>query len=369
MEYRQRRLIAAVVLVLSLFIVAYLVFFTPSEENIPTPTATAALENSALSWTPLPVATETDIKRTAEAADAARDMTPSTGVDSSASPAGMREPAPMPEWMGRIESSPVNTICPGAASRHVPVANAQELTQALETAQAGDQIVLAPGKYAGNFSISASGEQGKQIWICGPREAVIDSGGPANGTALLITGSMVGVWGISVTNAQTGILVDGGTQVQIDYVAVSTTGGAGIAFQSNASDGVVQDSLIHHTGLTAGSSGVGVSVGAPAGASSDELDQNDNMRISRTRIWDTAAESIRVREGSTGGLLDYNSFDGTAMTTGDSWVDLRGNEYVVRGNVGVGSPGDGFQTHNVGNLGWGKQNTFTMNTVQLDGPG
>jgi hypothetical protein len=40
-EYRQRRLIAAVVLAGSLILVGYLVFFTPSESEIPTPTATA----------------------------------------------------------------------------------------------------------------------------------------------------------------------------------------------------------------------------------------------------------------------------------------------------------------------------------------
>jgi hypothetical protein len=45
-EYRQRRLIAAVIFAMSLLIVGYLVFFTPSESNIslPTPTATLAGE-------------------------------------------------------------------------------------------------------------------------------------------------------------------------------------------------------------------------------------------------------------------------------------------------------------------------------------
>jgi type II secretory pathway component PulM len=56
-EYRQRRLIAAAILIISLIVVAYLVFFTPSESRIelPTPTVraseTARFMGGAPSWT------------------------------------------------------------------------------------------------------------------------------------------------------------------------------------------------------------------------------------------------------------------------------------------------------------------------------
>ena len=47
MEFRQRQLIAAVILAVSLVLVAYLLFLTPSETTISTPTPTSA-ESSGL---------------------------------------------------------------------------------------------------------------------------------------------------------------------------------------------------------------------------------------------------------------------------------------------------------------------------------
>ena len=79
MEYRQRRLIAAVILALSVVIVAYLIFYTPSESNIATPTPTA-VDASGTPWTPLPSTPESDDKRTAEAVDAQQEAAPESEV-------------------------------------------------------------------------------------------------------------------------------------------------------------------------------------------------------------------------------------------------------------------------------------------------
>ena len=74
MENRQRQLIAAVILVGSLVIVGYLIFFTPSESNLPIPTPTTAPSQPI--WTQLPSTPESDEKRTAEAGAAQRALTP-----------------------------------------------------------------------------------------------------------------------------------------------------------------------------------------------------------------------------------------------------------------------------------------------------
>jgi hypothetical protein len=47
-EDRQRRLIAALILVVSLVIVAYLVFFAPGESNIVVPTPTTTEQSSQI---------------------------------------------------------------------------------------------------------------------------------------------------------------------------------------------------------------------------------------------------------------------------------------------------------------------------------
>lgn len=372
MENRKRQAIAAAVLVLSLVVVAYLVFFTPSETKVSTPTPVTTLQaTSGPLWTQLPSTPETDDKRTAEAGAAQAELTPEDDTDQAAAP--MRQMAAMPEWMGRVASNPENAVCPGPAVRTVSVKNGNELAQALANAVAGDQIVLAPGTYQGNFELAVSGEASKRIWICGPREAIIDSGGISEGDGLRITGNYTGVWGITVSNAQTGILVDGADYVHIDNVEVHTIGDEGIRFQGNATDGVVQDSSIHYTGLHNEKLGEGIHVGSAVSSWGDisqgEPDKSDRVAILRNRIWDTTAESIDLKEGTSNGMVEYNSFDGTSLTAADSWVDVKGNGYVISGNVGTTSPGDGFQTHNIDDMGWGRDNQFRSNTAQVSGDG
>ena len=370
MEYRQRRLIAAATLALSVVIVVYLIFFTPSESNIATP-APSAVDASAQPWTPLPNTPESNDKRIAEAVDAQREHTSESEVEVASEE--FREMAAMPPWMGRIASSPENPDCPGTPARTVEVADADGLTVALENAEAGDRISLAPGPYQGNFVIAASGEQDNRIWICGPREARIDSGGHKNGYGLHITGSYVGVWGLTVSNAQKGIVVDGGDFVQIDFVDVHTIGDEAVHFRGTATDGVVQDSLVHHTGLRRDKFGEGIYVGSAVSnwgkISNGEPDKSDRIAILRNRIWDTTAESIDLKEGTSDGRVEFNSFDGSRLIGADSWVDVKGNNYLVHGNLGVASPEDGFQTHNIDDLGWGQDNRFIANTAQVSGPG
>ncbi|MEZ4505887.1 MAG: right-handed parallel beta-helix repeat-containing protein [Thermomicrobiales bacterium] len=373
MDHRLRRLVAAAVLALSLIVVIYLVFFAPSETRISTPTPdTSTQESSGPIWTMLPSTPESDDKRTAEAlAVQQEEATPASEDEQGDSPS--RQMAEMPLWMGRVASNPENAVCPGPATRTVSVANASELTQALASAVAGDQIELAPGVYQGNFELAASGESSKRIWICGPRDAVIDSGDIREGYGLHITGSYAGVWGITISNAQKGIVVDGGDFVQVDNVEVHTIGDEAIHFRGNATDGVVQDSLIHYTGLRREKFGEGIYVGSAVsnwGEITDgEPDKSDRVAIRRNRIWDTTAESIDLKEGTSNGVVEYNSFDGSGLTEADSWVDVKGNGYRIVGNVGTTSPEDGFQTHNIDDMGWGRENQFVSNTAQVSGEG
>src|SRR6185503_17318769 len=75
-----------------------------------------------------------------------------------------------------------------------------------------------------------------------------------------------------------------------------------------------------------------------------------------------------IKEGTTGGKIIGNVFDGSAQSGhfNNSWVDVKGNGYLIQGNTGRKTLEDGFQTHEVVK-GWGTGNTFTGNTAQLDG--
>lgn len=53
------------------------------------------------------------------------------------------------------------------------------------------------------------------------------------------------------------------------------------------------------------------------------------------------------------------------MTAADSWVDVKGNDWIITNNIGIDAPHDGFQTHAILD-GWGERNTFHGNTATVD---
>jgi hypothetical protein len=57
-----------------------------------------------------------------------------------------------------------------------------------------------------------------------------------------------------------------------------------------------------------------------------------------------------------------------SISAADSWVDVKGDDWVITGNRGENSPRDGFQVHIV-LPGWGDRNTFSGNTSRLSSPG
>jgi hypothetical protein len=75
----------------------------------------------------------------------------------------------------------------------------------------------------------------------------------------------------------------------------------------------------------------------------------------------TTAEAVDVKEGTTGGVVAGNHFDGGALSGADSWVDIKGDDWRITGNEGTNSPTDGYQTHQI-KRGWGDRNIFAGNT-------
>jgi len=56
------------------------------------------------------------------------------------------------------------------------------------------------------------------------------------------------------------------------------------------------------------------------------------------------------------------------MTGADSWVDVKGNAWTVKGNRGHLTPQDGFQVH-VEAPGWGRDNEIAGNSGDLGADG
>lgn len=84
--------------------------------------------------------------------------------------------------------------------------------------------------------------------------------------------------------------------------------------------------------------------------------------MAENTIGPTTSESIDIKEGTVGGLVVGNRFDGSGTAGADSWVDVKGTAWLIEGNQGTGAPLDGFQTHQILER-WGERNVFRGNTV------
>jgi len=294
-----------------------------------------------------------------------------------------------PRAAGRRDDA--SDLYAGPHARLVPVTTAGELAAALSAAAPGDLIRLAAGTYAGRFTIAASGSAGARIVVCGPRSAVLDGGDPETGYALDVRGSFIALSGFGVRNAQKGIVLEGASSCVLDGIEVAHTGMEGIHFRALTAGGttrfsthnVLRRSYVHDTGLVAAGFGVGVYIGSArsnwARYSAGLPDASDGNDVVDNRIEATTAECVDVKEGTTGGHITGNSFDGSAVTgqnAADSWVDVKGNGYLIDGNTGTNAGSgrsrsalkDGYQVHVVA-PGWGNGNVFRRNASRLDAPG
>jgi hypothetical protein len=270
-------------------------------------------------------------------------------------------------------ASPANSPCPEASARVVAVTNTTELEQALTSVEPGDQINLADGTYAGDFIIDRSGAAEHPIALCGSRNALLDGGSTTGGHGLHVTASYWTLHGFSVKNAQKGVVLDGANFNVLEQLAVYQIGDEGVHFRSFSSDNIIQDSEVHDTGLRREKFGEGIYIGSAVSNwgkySNGAEDRSDRNQVLRNRIWNTTAECVDLKEGSSSGVVEGNVFDGSMLTGAGSWVDVKGNRYVIRGNTGAISPTDGFQTHDIDNMDWGRDNRFEANVVDVNGPG
>jgi nitrous oxidase accessory protein NosD len=257
----------------------------------------------------------------------------------------------------------------------IEVSTAEELTDALAGAGPGDVIRLTDGRYEGEFELTSSGTADDPIWLCGSPDAVLDGGDTQHGTVLHLAGvANARLIGFGVENGQKGIMADGVTDSVISGMIVQHTGDEAIHLRDASTDNLVTAVTIRDTGLRKPGFGEGVYVGSAESNWCDisdcEPDRSDRNRIVGNDIAGTTAESIDIKEGTADGLVQGNTFDGSAMDAehADSWVDVKGNDWTIEGNRGTSSPGDGFQTHEIVD-GWGTGNRFSGNRAEVGGPG
>lgn len=318
-------------------------------------------------------------------------------------------PTPTPTKTGTGSPPPPPAGC-GAPD--VVAFDARSLADALAAARPGETIGLADGVYLGDtvrdrtgqepgrFVAKVSGTESAPITLCGSRQAVLDGGGPGGGYGLHLVG--VQYWrleGFTVSGASKGIVLDESDHVLIARVAVTNIGMEGVHFRTFSSDNVLRHSDITYTGVSTPGYGEGVYLGSANsnwGTYTGGLpDRSDHNRVVGNYIAHTGAENIDVKEGTTGGVIKNNVLNGNGMSgqnSADSWIDVKGNGYVIAGNRGLhtsrtlnparykdcDAPRDprypdaddapfcnGFEVHTAIS-GWGRDNVFTGNVLDVD---
>ncbi|MFI5565134.1 hypothetical protein ACIA2T_38075 [Amycolatopsis japonica] len=259
-----------------------------------------------------------------------------------------------------------------AQAATVRVGTSEQLTAALASVTPGTVIELAADTtFTGNFKAAKSGTSSSRITLKGPRSAVIKA---SAGRTLELTGSYWNLTGFTLTGGQKGLMATGVKSTVVDGIKVTGVGHEGIHFQYTSTDNVVKNSEVTDTGREYAGYGEGIYFGSAKGNwPGGTPDRSDRNKALNNKIGpNVRAESIDIKEGTTGGELRGNVFDGTGQSGehfADSWVDMKGNNYVVADNRGSkvfvhDATYGGFEVH-VQLDGWGHGNTFSGNTADV----
>ena len=232
---------------------------------------------------------------------------------------------------------------------------------------------MADGVYAGSFVAATSGTPDQPVWLCGGPGAVLDGEGITRGYGLhLAPAQYWRVVGFTVRNAQKGVVADATRGTTIQDLTVQDIGDEGIHLRTFSTGSAVLNNTVRRTGLRNEKFGEGVYVGSAESNwetySGGQPDRSDNVLVHGNRISQTTSESVDIKEGTTGGVLSDNTFDGAGTSAADSWVDVKGNGWLISGNTGAQASQDGYQTHQILD-GWGTDNVFRRNTARTRGSG
>ncbi|GAB4005805.1 hypothetical protein GCM10029992_54730 [Glycomyces albus] len=176
-------------------------------------------------------------------------------------------------------------------------------------------------------------------------------------------------------------MIDDSKHVTVDGIFVHHIGQEAVHFRQSSADGVIRNSRIEETGLVDPGFGEGVYLGSAQSnfdchGNEGGIDRSDRIQVLDNYIGPfVRGESIDIKEGTEGGLIRGNTFDGQGISGehyADSWIDVKGSDYRFEDNTGTfDEPGTIVRGYAVLNLldGYGCGNEFRRNDSDLGGVG
>ncbi|MFD3443001.1 right-handed parallel beta-helix repeat-containing protein [Microbacteriaceae bacterium 4G12] len=259
--------------------------------------------------------------------------------------------------------------CPAAT---VEVSTFSQLKAAVAAAQPGSVIRLQPGTYVGYVLLAASGTEDKPIWLCGPRTAILERENTSAGFAVHVQGAEhVIVSGMTIRNATQAVAVSSSSHVTVSDVHASNIGQEAIKIRYGTTDSTVIGNTIRNTGVVLPEYGEGIYLGTSPARWCEYTnclpDRSDRNVVAYNDIAGTRADPIEAKQGTTGGTIIGNRIDGAALTEVTSLIYVKGNDYLIRDNVGTNAKGDAFIANfdYASEPEWGKRNVFVNNSATV----
>lgn len=280
-----------------------------------------------------------------------------------------------------LGSVPSMTYADG--TREVLVTNTEELHAALADAQAGDEIILREGVYTHSdwigvwafFYAEASGTADKPIIIRSEdpeNPATISGDTYETKVALRIIGSYWEIRDLNICNAAKGIFLEKSEHTIISGCEVYDIGDEAIHIIDNSSYNLVENCYIHDAGKLTPEYGEGVYIGSSHKTEGYGFECHYNTIRNCTIGPNITADNVDIKEYTIGNVVEGCTFDGAGkagLNGGDSFVEIKGNNCIVRNNIGYQNGGDKMLYAFDANQqleGWGQNNKVYDNTVYFD---
>ncbi len=253
------------------------------------------------------------------------------------------------------------------------VTNVNEFMNIPSLASPGTLFVLSAGTYRMSNVVLSNlvGNSAQRITICGQGQVKIEGDGVSSQKRIFTikNSNFIRLANLEITLGMKGLMVEETDNSIFENLHIHNVGHEALHLMNFSSNNIVKNNRVYDAGKNRGSEGIGEGIYIGTAFGKDIEDKSDNNTIRLNQIGPgITADLIDIKEFTTGGLIEKNSFNGTGMTganSGESWVNVKGNNYLIKDNVGTNSFKYGFKQI-VRITGWGNFNKFENNQGTLN---